>query len=199
MILIPVIMPVCQDAPVRTPARVIAQRLASRQALKVSARQCGAPEAGWEKNDREAPLPNKGFFWSVSHKRNWAAAVIADEAVGIDVEEILPRDNQAVFDELASESEWDAVGGRSWAHFFRVWTAKEATLKAHGLGIGAFSSCVMHAVVDDNHLSLRFDGSDWLVEHFYHDNHIISVTAVGDGIRWLVEPPYVEASDRDLS
>ncbi len=199
MILFPVIMPVSQDAPVRTPERVTAQRLASRQALTVCAAQCGAPTGGWEKNEREVPQPNEGFFWSVSHKRNWAAAVIADRAVGIDVEEILPRDNLAVFDELANGQEWNVVGGQSWDHFFRIWTAKEATLKANGKGIGAFSSCVVNRLVDDKHLTLHFDEVDWLVEHFYHDNHIVSVTAVGDDIRWLVDPKKVEPTDRDLS
>ncbi len=192
MILFPVIMPVSQDAPVRTSARVKAQRLASRQALKVCAGKCGAPDSGWEKNEQEVPQPNEGFFWSVSHKRSWAAAVIADRAVGIDVEEIQPRENQAVFDELACAQEWGVVGGKDWDHFFRIWTAKEATLKANGKGIGAFSACVVRSMLDDKHLTLRFEGDDWLVEHFYHDNHIISVTAVGDDIRWQVE-----ADDRD--
>ncbi|MBN4058906.1 4'-phosphopantetheinyl transferase superfamily protein [bacterium AH-315-J04] len=198
MILFPVIMPVSQDAPVRTSARVKAQRLASRQALKICSEKCGAPTSGWEKNEREVPQPNEGFFWSVSHKRNWAAAVIADRAVGIDVEEILPRDNRAVFDELACENEWDIVGGKDWDHFFRIWTAKEATLKANGKGIGAFSSCVVSSMLDDKHLALRFDKADWLVEHFYHDNHIISVTVVGDDIHWLVDPKDVEPADRDM-
>ncbi len=199
MILTPVIMPVSRDAPLRTPARIQAQRYASRQALKACAAGCGAPTSGWEKNDRDVPQPNEGFFWSVSHKRNWAAAVIADCAVGIDVEHILPRDDQAVFDEVANQREWEVVGGRSWDHFFRIWTAKEATLKAHGRGIGAFSSCQVHTLVDDLHLTLRYDGADWFVEHYYHDHHIFTVTAVGDGIRWLVGSMDDDATVRDKS
>ncbi len=139
MTLHPVLAPVSLDAHARTPEQVQAQRDAARRALAHCAELCHAPTDGWQKNADNVPVPNEGFYWSVSHKREWAAAVIADHPVGIDIEKIAPRRNELVLDELATEEEWTIVGDRSWESFFRLWTAKEATLKANG--VGSSSSC----------------------------------------------------------
>ena len=77
------------------------------------------------------PLPNAGYHWSVSHKQQWAAAVIADGPVGIDVEHITARPRE-LHDRLAGPAEWDVLGDRSWASFYLLWTAKEAARKALG-------------------------------------------------------------------
>ena len=175
--------PAAQEFGWRTPQRVIQQRAYARIALRECARRCGAPAEGWEKGLDEAPLPNDGFYWSVSHKRVWAAAVIADRPVGIDIERIVPR-HEGVFGELASDDEWNLLGDRSWRSFFRLWTAKEATLKANGVGIGKFAGCRLVRVPDDRHLDLVYEDVSWHVEHYRHADHIVAVTCVGAGIEW---------------
>lgn len=91
MTLQPVILAIPQDTPPRSPQRVEGQRRCARLALQYCAKQCGAPVDGWEKDAGDVPLPDAGFYWSVSHKRQWVAAVIADRPVGIDIEHIAPH------------------------------------------------------------------------------------------------------------
>jgi len=181
----PVLFPVPQELVARTPERVRVQRTAAREALRHCARLCGVPEEGWEKNADDVPQPQDGLYWSVSHKRHWAAAVITDHPVGIDIERIEEK-RPEMFDELAGPDEWALLPARSWPDFFRLWTAKEATLKANGTGIAGFRSCRLTSVPDDHSLTLEYQTRPWRVEQFYHDNHIAAVTAEMDTVTWHV-------------
>ena len=96
-----VLVPVPLDARARTPEQVQAQRDAARRALAHCAELCHAPIGGWQKDADNVPVPNEGFYWSVSHKREWAAAVIADRPVGIDIEKIAPRRNHRDSDKIS--------------------------------------------------------------------------------------------------
>lgn len=171
----PVLVPVSQESGARTPERVRVQRAAAREALRRCARLCGAPEEGWEKNADDVPRPQGGFCWSVSHKRHWAAAVIADRPVGIDIERIEPK-RPEMFDELAGADEWALLPERSWPDFFRLWTAKEATLKANGTGIAEFRQCRLTSAPNDQIMLLNYCARPWKVEQFHHDNHVAAVT-----------------------
>ncbi len=56
------------------------------------------------------------------------------------------------------------LGGRTWESFFRLFTAKEATLKANGKGIGYLRECNMrgHESAADR-LALEHAGAVWHV------------------------------------
>lgn len=183
MTIYPVLVPIPQDSPVRTPEHVRQQRECARRALRECARRCGAPEDGWKKNAADVPLPQRGYWWSVSHKRKWAAAVIADHPVGIDIEEIVARGDE-LFAEIASDDEWKIVGERSWPAFFRVWTAKEATLKANGVGIAGLFACRVVDVSDGRHMTLEYEGRTWPIEHYYHAEHVAAVTRDDNDVQW---------------
>ncbi len=185
MVLQPVLLSIPQSALPRTAEQVQQQRTCARSALQKSATRCGAPANGWVKNDRNAPLPNEGFHWSVSHKRRWAAAVVSDQPVGIDIESVRPRP-RPLHDFLADDEEWSILGDRSWDAFFRLWTAKEAALKANGVGIGKLQDCRLTAVLSDKILTLDFADRSWPIEHFHHDGHIAAVTCTSAGVDWCV-------------
>ncbi len=179
----------------RSPERVIQQRAYARIALRECAERCGAPPGDWEKGPDEVPLPRDGYYWSVSHKRMWAAAVISDRPVGIDIEHIVPR-REGAYDALASEGEWTLMGDRSWHSFFRMWTAKEATLKANGVGIAYFLACRLVEIPDDRHMKLQYpvgSGPDapiaWSIEHYVHEDHITAVTCGSSPVSWCVLDP----------
>ena len=184
MTLHPVLAPVSLDARARTPEQVKAQRAAAQRALIQCAELCHAPAGGWQKNADNVPVANEGFYWSVSHKREWAVVVIADRPVGIDIEKIAPRRDKLVFDELADEQEWSLMPDRSWESFFMLWTAKEATLKANGVGIGKFATCRLERVSDERNMELFFDDNAWRVEHYCHEDHIVALTKSGASIVW---------------
>jgi len=168
------------------------QRQAARRALIECAALCGAPSDGWEQNEGGRPLPNQGWHWSISHKHEWVAAVVAREPIGIDIESIVPRRDELLFDKVADASEWALVGSRNWENFYRIWTAKEAVLKAKGLGIGHLLECRMLDITTNkkhafsygdtpNSPRWRFSSEDesWEVRHFEHHDAVFAVAMRG--------------------
>jgi len=188
MILHPVLVPIPVVDRLPPRQRVQQQRDYARRALRRCAGLCGAPAEGWLQSPDGAPLPQRIYHWSIAHKRRWAAAVIADHLVGIDIEHIAPR-RHSLFDAVGGENEWRLLGDRSWHSFFRLFTAKEATLKANGVGIGYLSACRVVKVADARHVVTEYDGRRWRIEHCEHDGHIAAVTCSGDDAVWHVLAP----------
>lgn len=80
--------------------------------------------------------------FNVSHSGGYGlVAVSARRSVGVDIERVgAGFDWQAISDLVCSAQERraieDAAPDQRRAHFYRIWTAKEALVKALGLGIG---------------------------------------------------------------
>ena len=53
--------------------------------------------------------------------------------MGIDIEQVRSV-KDGVMAKIADEQEWALAGGKAPESFFRFWTAKEAVLKAMGVG-----------------------------------------------------------------
>ena len=185
MIFQPVLVSIPVIEGLSPPQRVGQQRDYARRALRHCAKLCSAPMDGWGQSPDGVPIPLKGYHWSVSHKRRWAAAVIADHPVGIDIEHIHPR-RIDLFDAVGDDEEWALLGNRSWHSFFRLFTAKEATLKANGVGIGYLSACRLAEVTDDRHVITKYEKRDWRIEHFEHDGHIAAFTCADSPLNWNV-------------
>lgn len=182
----PVLLPIPQTHSNRSPEQVRQQRESAREALQLCAKKVGAPQSGWNKNDQNVPQPLGNYFWSLTHKRKWCGAVIANQPVGIDIEEISPR-KKFHFDALATAAEWDQIGEQNMPHFYRLWTAKEATLKANGAGIGKLLDCQLEKIEDEQWMILNFENHSWRVEHFYFDNHVVAVTCHDISVSWNVD------------
>ncbi len=186
MLLQPVLVPIPAIDATRSAPQTRRQQECARKALQRCAELCHAPATGWTKNELEVPQPNEGFYWSISHKRKWATAVIAEGPVGIDIEAIIPR-TRRLHDHLAGDREWELMSDRSWHSFFRMWTAKEACLKANGVGIAHLLECRLQSIIDDQHVVLEYEDRFWPIEQFYHDDHVVAVTAEPDTVRWHIE------------
>jgi len=156
----------------------------ARQALRISAEKSGVSLGELLKDEQGRPCPDSGNYWSLSHKPHCVAAVVSRDRVGIDVEEMKPR-TEPLFSYVAGDEEW-ALVDRSWDTFFRYWTAKEATLKVIGIGIGGLKACRITAVPDENHIVLDYRGDSFLVEQLRHRNHIVAVVKGDNDIEWAV-------------
>ena len=156
MTLFPVVQPVA-EASRDLPGEERVSRLSriARDALRLSAEKSGIALGELRKDEDDVPLPFDGHHWSVSHKPRCVAAVVSSERVGIDVEEIKPRDG-SIYRLVASDEEWELGGNRSWDTFFRYWTAKEAVLKAAGIGIGGLMKCRVVSLPDDSNILLSY-------------------------------------------
>jgi 4'-phosphopantetheinyl transferase len=188
MVLFPVVLPVLEVAnSLLGKEKVGFLSRTAREALRLSAEKSGVVLGELKKDKDGSPLPFDGNYWSLSHKPRCVAAVIGRERIGIDVEEIIPRP-EALFGYLATEEEWKLSEEMSLDTFFRYWTAKEATLKSVGRGIGELKRCRVISIRKRDHFVLEYHGRFFSVEQLSYQNHIISVVKDNNEIEWAVSP-----------
>jgi 4'-phosphopantetheinyl transferase len=155
----------------------------ARQALAISAQKSCVHLSNLLKDKNGAPLPFNGNYWSLTHKSDYVGGVIASTQTGIDIEKIR-QCSEALFSKTAGEREWSLVNTDPIKLFFRYWTSKESVLKAVGAGLKDLSKCIITKVVDEENLFIDYREKEWLVEHFYFDGHIASVTKNSFNIKW---------------
>jgi 4'-phosphopantetheinyl transferase len=174
----------------------------------------GAPWDGWTQTEDGRPIPQSGWYWSVSHKGDWVAAVIARHPIGIDIEFIRPRSPRA-WKALARPEEWDMImtprlskissvdsfldGSPTygsvdetlsasdfvqWLPFFRMWTAKEAVLKASGVGLERLDDCRLSDVGPSGGMTLNFESQSIGVEHDILGRSVAAVTTGPIPVKW---------------
>ena len=188
-ILCPVILPVpAEVADYKPKDRVIFLSRHARTALRLSAEKSSVRLGELVKDDNGVPQPFEGTFWSVTHKTRYVAGVAAPAPIGIDVERIRSF-SEGLFKKTASEREWALADMEKdpLKPFFRYWTAKEAVLKATGIGIRDLLKCRVHQIVDDHHLRIYYERQDWRIESFEFDRHIASIVQNQYRIDWTVE------------
>jgi len=155
----------------------------ARRALEISAQKRKIQLGDLEKNENGVPLPFNGNYWSVTHKTEYVAGVIARERIGIDLEKIRPF-KEALYKKAASENEWELSDTDKIALFFRYWTSKESVLKASGTGIRDLLKCRITRIIDDKHLVVNYRENNWVVEHFFFNGHIASVVKNNVDVKW---------------
>jgi len=158
----------------------------ARQALSICAQKSQIQLGELVKDDKGVPQPFDGYHWSLTHKPTYVGAIISLQRTGIDVEEIKPISN-AMFKRIATDSEWQLGADRSEVLFFRYWTAKEAVLKADGLGMAGLSQCTIKRINDPYHLEIMCQDKYHLVEHIYFNGHIASVVQNQLKTRWTIQ------------
>ncbi len=186
MAIFPVILPVAGAGEIISGRKGISLiRSRSREALRLSAEKSGVMFGELSKDERGAPQPFRGNFWSVSHKPKQVAAVVSKKRIGIDIEEIKPR-SPFLFRYVAGETEWSFCPEKSWDTFFRYWTAKEAVLKAVGIGIRELKICRIISIPDSKHIILNYRNLDWIVAQLVYKGHLISVVKNDHEVHWVI-------------
>jgi 4'-phosphopantetheinyl transferase len=157
----------------------------ARQALEICARKCRLQLGALTKDAQGVPQPFDGHYWSLTHKPSFVGAVISLQKTGIDIEEIRSI-SDAMYKRVAGDKEWQLGGSRSQELFFRFWTAKEAALKAEGLGMAGLSKCIITRILGRTHLELVCQGNHYLIEHMYVKDHIASVVKNQLESQWTI-------------
>jgi phosphopantetheinyl transferase len=131
-------------------SRVLDDRLADRLSGRLALRQA---YADFRQGRRSLParpaiahlpggrphVPSQpGLYCSISHSRRYGVAAVARAPVGIDIETIRPHDPR-LLDYVAAKAEVAALrdqAGSAAELLTLIWTLKEATAKAMGVGLG---------------------------------------------------------------
>ncbi len=181
----PVIMAVSPEAKTLQ-GRTMVQHLSglARLAVSLSAGKSGIDVSRFRKNDDGMPLPEKGTYWSASHKRDYVAGIAAVQAVGIDVEKI--KDVRAgMYAKAAHPEEWRLFGKKDPDSFFRCWTAKEAVLKIGGAGLKDMLMCRVKSILTDASLTVGYRGRLWTVVQYRFDDHLAAVACCETAVEWI--------------
>ncbi|MCG3131661.1 MAG: hypothetical protein FLDDKLPJ_02466 [Phycisphaerae bacterium] len=163
--------------------RMRRQREAAAKALDESARLSGLPILSWDRDAAGVPVFERGVCWSLSHKTSVAAGVVATTPVGIDVEVIEPR-NPALWEYVASAQEQTLLTDGDWPTFFRLWTAKEAVLKANRVGLSKLDVCRLVAAPTPSCAALAFEQSPWSVTFLASERILTAVAHKGAEVAW---------------
>ena len=192
MTLYPVVLPIIQsESSIVGGEKSKVLRRAARKALQLSAEKSGVVLGEIKKDKNGVPCPFRGNYWSLSHKPKCVAAVIGREEIGIDIEEIKPRP-ESLFDYLATEEEWKLSKEKTLDTFFRYWTAKEATLKSMGAGIGKLKKCRVISPLIKNQLTLEYGDGIFSIEQMHFQGHMVSVVNNNNAVEWIVGNNQVE-------
>ncbi|MEE2940284.1 MAG: 4'-phosphopantetheinyl transferase superfamily protein [Planctomycetota bacterium] len=174
------------------PERVRAQREAAREALARAAALAGCPDVSFEKtSERGRPRPTpSGWHWTISHDRWFVAGAVREGGpLGVDLERVALRRRELV-ERVADREERRLLGeGASAldaAGFSRLWTSKEAVLKAEGIGLPGLTLTRLVGV-DGRYLTwVEHDGARRAVLHTHLAEHVISLC-----VREAPAPPRV--------
>jgi 4'-phosphopantetheinyl transferase len=165
-------------------SRVARLSALARMALRASARLSGLALGVLEKDAQGVPVPAAGVYWSLTHKPALVGGVAAPVPVGLDLEAVRPV-SQGLRTKVATPEEWDLAAGEPQA-FFRFWTAKEATLKLTGRGLGGLSGCRVVRVVDRESLDTGCEGRIYRVRQLDLQNHWAAVAGEAAAVQWHV-------------
>ena len=155
----------------------------ARQAVIYSAKKMRVDLSILENDSDGVPIPEKGCYWSLSHKPEYVAGVTANQRIGIDIEHIRPV-KTALFKKIANDQEWQLADTISDILFYRYWTAKEAVLKAAGTGFRDLALCKIDRIIDGTRLAVAYRKKTWMVEHIFFDTHVASVTIENQTVQW---------------
>ncbi|MCP4745557.1 MAG: 4'-phosphopantetheinyl transferase superfamily protein [Desulfobacteraceae bacterium] len=185
----PVVIKVPEDQQKLTGRQKVSNlRKLARCALAYSAQYAGLELGELKKDESGAPEPINGIFWSLTHKNTYVAAIAHIAPVGIDIE---ARKNfsQGLYKRLARPEEWFLAPLVDDSMFMRYWTAKEAVLKAAGVGLTGLSHCLISEITDDLRMKVAYKKTTWRVEqHWVDNNHIVSLTSDKHAIQWHLNP-----------
>lgn len=116
----------------------------------------------FEYNEYGKPFLPDGPQFSISHCKVGIAVAIDDQPIGIDIESIRHADEDLIARTMNEHEQKQIHDDRD---FTRLWTQKEAVVKAEGTGIMSFDQ--MQSVLTDNR--------EWTVESFENERYIYSI------------------------
>ena len=115
-------------------------------------------------NEHGKPYWENGPYFSISHCKQGIAVAIDDQPIGIDIEGIRHADEDLIARTM-NEEERLRIKELGIREFTRLWTRKEAVVKAQGVGIQSFEQ-LQHIISKSRDLE---------ISTFEKENYIYSI------------------------
>jgi 4'-phosphopantetheinyl transferase len=160
----------------------------SRNHLLAERLQCDVEALSFSKHEHGKPfLSSHTLHFNHTHSQQYYALAMSERVpdIGIDIEEL---DRKVRFDALAQHA-FHAEEYQAWQqdqtpeYWFRIWTTKEAVLKASGLGIRLDLNSLNTQVHPSNHGGMC---SHPLIGTFAYQNFILN-NAIVVTVAWRAE------------
>lgn len=131
--------------------------------LKQLMEKCGYNQTygDFRYNPNGKPYWENGPQFSISHCKAGIAVALSDRPVGIDIETIRHADEELIRRTMNEAERQQILCDRD---FIRLWTKKEAVVKAQGTGIVSFEQ--LQTILDNGH---------WTLETIEKENYIYSI------------------------
>ena len=123
-------------------------------------------------NDMGKPYFANGPFFNVSHSGKYVVMAVAQNEVGVDIEECVEKD-MSMLNRIFNEAEDKML--KEHADFYYLWCAKESLIKCMGSSIGHIKEIPSLPL---NGLK-TYKGKDYQCQAFILDKHIVSITREG--------------------
>lgn len=118
----------------------------------------------WQYNEHGKPFIEGGPHFSLSHCKEGIAVAVAEEPIGIDIEHIRHVDEDLIKRTMNDEEIRLIASANANVAFTRLWTQKEAVVKAQGTGITSFEQ-----------LQTVLEQRTWNVETYENEKYIYSI------------------------
>ena len=122
--------------------------------------------------DTGKPYFPNGPFFNVSHSGKYIIMAVAENEVGVDIEEAIEKDMSSLI-RIFNEAEAKMI--KEHTDFYYLWCAKESLSKCIGTGIIKIKEI---PALPLNGLK-TFKGVDYQCQTFIYDKHIVSIARVG--------------------
>ena len=115
----------------------------------------------WQYNEHGKPYLKNGPYFNISHCKAGIAVAVDDQPIGIDIESIRHAESDLIERTMNAEEQKTI---RSDRDFTRLWTRKEAVVKAEGTGIESFEQ-----------IQKTLEIEDWKLDTVEADKYIYSI------------------------
>ena len=125
-----------------------------------------------QRNLTGKPYYPNGPFFNISHSGKYVIMAVANEEVGVDIEEDIEK-NMDILLRIFNEAEAKMI--KEHADFYYLWCAKESLIKCMGSSVSKIKEVPSLPL---NGLK-TFKGVDYQCQTFIYDKHIVSLTKMG--------------------
>ena len=116
----------------------------------------------------------EGVCFNLSHTTGAVAIALSDREIGVDIERIRSVDEELI-DYVCAPAEREEV--HSDADFFRIWTAKESLIKAHGKGFDRHPDVIPALPIEGVR---EYLGAPYRCRQTAWEGWVLSVSVTGD-------------------